>query len=117
MFSTIQDAKRELERAGLHISMRNESFWIADNLEDVGDGLRISRDASSLIKSPDGWTAVFPGTGMSFYDVPGSLEDLVPLIVSVYESYRKEGGAFIDSFPRVDAESDKYLAGSIPASV
>jgi hypothetical protein len=116
MLVTTLDAKGQLEAEGLHVS-RNDthSLWIAGNVRDVGNGVRLSNDACSLMWKSGLWVAVFPSEGRLTYEVPGSLPELVSLITSVYAQYRQAGGSFEVAFPRVVSEAEQYLVDGSPA--
>jgi hypothetical protein len=116
MKPTILDAKTALEAAGLEVKPSGEqSLWIAATTKDIGDGIRVSTDASALVHHDDRWMAVFPGEGMLSYEVPGDLRDLVPLIRHVYTCYRRRGGSFKDAFRYAVTNPDSYLVGRFSA--
>ncbi len=112
MPDTILDAKAKLEVEGLHVAFNNDhSLWIAVNVKDMGDGIRLSNDACSLLCASGQWVAVFPSEGLLTYEVPGGLPELVSLISEVCSKYRRAGGAFKDAFKRVVSGSERYLVG------
>ena len=61
--------------------------------------------------------AVFPAEGLSTYEVPGTLSELVSLLLTVYGHYRQNGGRFTDAFRQVVSEPDRYVVGRSLASV
>src|SRR5438105_7516058 len=98
MMTTILDAKAELEAAGLHVSCNNpHSLWIAANVRDAGDGIKLSDDACSLLWDKNRWVAVFPAEGLLTSEVPGTLPELVSLILTVYKQFRQAVGQFKDA--------------------
>jgi hypothetical protein len=113
--ATALDAKAKLEAEGLHVSCNNaHSLWIAATLRDVGEGVKLSDDACSLICNTDRWVAVFPAEGLLTYEVPGTLTELVSLISAVYDQYRRGGGRFKDAFKHATSDPDRYLVGRPP---
>jgi hypothetical protein len=111
----ILDAKAELEAGGLTVKLSGEaSLWICDTIQGA-DGIRFSNDASVLLREDDRWIAIFPAAGMLSYEVPGELQDLVPLIQGVYASYRRSGGPLKDAFARSVPDPELYLHGRPPA--
>ncbi len=84
MNQIIHEPKAELEAFSLEVKTSGEcSLLIAATSRDVGDGLRLSNDASALLQRDDRWVAVFPAAGTLSYEVPGDLPDLLPLIRKV----------------------------------
>jgi hypothetical protein len=111
MLVTTLDAKAKLEAENLHVSCNDaHSLWIAANVREM-EGIGVSEDACALICKSGQWFAAFPAEGISIYEVPGSLEDLVSLIVAVYNQYRSSGGPFKDALKQVVSEPDQYLVG------
>jgi len=112
MLATILDAKAKLESEGLHVSRSgDQSLWIAATLREAGDGITLSDDASALIRNSGRWVAVFPAEGVFTYEAPGSLAELVSLIVTVYAHYRRVGGLLKDAFKQAVSHPEQYLAG------
>jgi hypothetical protein len=112
MLVTTLDAKAKLEAENLHVSCNDaHSLWIAANVREMEEGIGVSEDASALICKSGQWFAAFPAEGISIYEVPGSLEELVSLIVAVYNQYRNSGGPFKDAFKQVVSDPDQYLVG------
>jgi hypothetical protein len=111
----ILDAKAELEADGLTVKLSGEnSLWICETVQGA-DGVRLSNNASVLLREADRWIAIFPAAGMLSYEVPGELQDLVALIKSVYTSYRRSGGPLKDEFARSVPDPDLCLRGRPPA--
>ena len=118
MLATLLDAKAKLEAEGLHVSCSSgDSLWIAANVRDAGEGIKISEDACSLLRKSNRWVVVFPAEGLFTYEVPGSLSDLVAVIAVVYASYRQMDGSLKDAFKHVVTEAASYLVGPSPAHV
>ena len=118
MICSASEAKTYLESKGLYVSGRTPtSLWIAAGVRDAGDGVLMSNEACSLIANADGWVAIFPGDGLSTYELPSTLEELVATIVAVYEQYRRSGGAFTNAFRQVVPEPDRYAIGRSLARV
>src|SRR5438445_9006552 len=116
MLATMLDAKAKLESEGLHVSHSGEhSLWIAATLRDAGDGITLSDDACALLGNSGRWVAVFPAEGLSTYEVPGALADLVSLIVTVYARSQQAGGPFKEAFKQAVSQPEQYLTGRSPA--
>jgi hypothetical protein len=112
MVATTLEAKAKLEAEGLFVSGNDtHSLWIAANVSDQGEGIKLSPDACSLLWDSGRWVAVFPADGLLTYEVPGALEDLLSLIVAVYKQYRHAGGHFKNAFRQVVSDSEQYLVG------
>jgi hypothetical protein len=117
MLATILDAKAKLEAEGLRVSRSGDhSLWIAATLRDAGDGITLSDDACALLGNAGRWVAVFPAEGLSTYEVPGSLADLVSLIVTVYARYRQVGGPVQEAFKQAVSQPEQYRTGRSPAA-
>jgi hypothetical protein len=113
----VHDAKAKLEMEGLHVSFNNpNSLWISAQLQEVG-GIKISKDACSLMGNLDQWIAIFPAGGLLNYEVPGSLPELVSLITEAFKQCRRESIPLKESFPQIIKDADQYLVGRTPASV
>jgi hypothetical protein len=118
MLETTLDAKAKLEEEGLYVSCNNaNSLWIAGTLRDMGEGIKLSDDACSLMANSGRWVAVFPAEGLLNYEVAGSLSEVVSLITAVYSYYRRRGGSFNGAVKQVLTDADQYLVGRSPAPV
>jgi hypothetical protein len=118
MLESSLDAKVKLEAEGLHVSCNNShSLWIAATVRDVGEGIKLSDDACSLIWNSSGWVAVFPAEGLLTYELPGSLSELVSVITAVYAHCRRTRGSLTDAFKRVVTDAEQYLINRSPAPV
>ena len=116
---SIEHARRMFVAAGLHTELNEpDCLSIAGKVEIVGDrGIEISQDACVLFCEEGQWQVNFPGKGMLAYEVVGTLDELVPLILSVYADYRRDGGKFGEAFGRVVEDAERYLVGGVPARV
>ena len=118
MVETLAEAKAALQAEGLHVSSYvPHGLWIAGSLVDSGDGIHLSHDACVLMEEAERVVAGFPADGMLAYEVPGSLSDLVALILAVYHDHRRNGGDFKDAVKRRVANPEQYLTGRSPAPV
>ncbi len=118
MLVTTLDAKVALEAEGLHVFSNNpHSLWIAATVRELEGDIKLSDDACSLIWSSERWVAVFPADGFVTYEVPGTLSDLVSLVLTVYHQHRLAGGSLKDAVPQVVLDSEQYLVGRSPACV
>jgi hypothetical protein len=112
MPDTMLEAKAALEAQGLHVRSNGEhSLWIAGNVRDAGNGIKVSDDACYLNERANRWVAVFPARQSLTYEIPGSLPELVALITAVYARHRGNGGALGDAVREVVNEPDQYLIG------
>jgi hypothetical protein len=112
MVQTILDAKVKLEAERLYVSSyREHSLWIAGTTTDIGDGIKLSKDACVLIQEADRWLVAFPADGMLSYEVPGTLPELLSLITTVYSRYRQTGGPFQEAVKRTVPDAEHYLIG------
>lgn len=112
MIETIQDAKTALESAGLYASWNhNGSLLIAGSLRDTGDGIQVSNDACALLQSPESWVAVFPAAGLRTYEMPGSLDELVTVILATHQHHRLTECPWNEVFAQVVGEADRFLSG------
>jgi hypothetical protein len=110
----VLDARADLEAGGLTVKPRGEtSLWICATIQDAG-GVRLSNDASVLLREGDRWIALFPAAGMLSYEVPGELPNLIELIKGVYANYRRFGGPLKDAFARSVPDPEQYLQGQLP---
>ena len=118
MLVTALDAKAKLEAEGLHVSCNSaHSLWIAANTREMAEGVKVSKDACSLVWDAGRWVAIFPADGLLTYEVPGTLSELVAVISAVYRQYRQAGGAFKDVLKQVVGDSEQYLVHPSPARV
>ena len=112
MVATLQEAKSALEAQGLHVSLNNaSSLLIGGAVVHADDELRLFKDACVLNRRAGLWVAVFPAEGLLVYEVAGALQELVSLVVAVYNHHRHAGGDFKDAFKGLVKEADKYLIG------
>lgn len=108
----LDEIRAQLEADGLIAKPSGEdALWICATVQEVGAGIRLSNDASMLIREDGEWRAIFPGTGLSTYVTSGTLGDLVPLIRMVYANYRLHGGLFREAFSRSVPDPDSHLSG------
>jgi hypothetical protein len=99
MLATALEAKAALEAEGLQVSVSRPGFFlIAGSFRDSGCGLRLSNDACILMCNGDESIASFPGKGLSGREIPGSLDDLVALILAVYAQYNEHGQGGAEPF-------------------
>ena len=112
LHQTLIDAKTTLEARDLCVRFNNEnSLWIANETVDGGDGFIVSKDACALNRWANHWVAVFPAKGMRTYEVPGSLAEVVTLILAVYTRHRLDKGTLNEAFRRTVLDPDSYLNG------
>jgi|GEM_PF-6396753 len=125
MIHNTADVKLLVEAAGLFVfGIRTDSIFIASSrTESDGDfdedgygGIRCYSGECGLFRTPEGWLARYPKY-QRVYDVPGTLDELVPLILSVYAHHKQHSGELYEAFEQVVADAERYLAGGIPATV
>ncbi len=108
----INDAVARLKSQGLHVTARNATTWaIAASAIEARDGISVSNDATFLLDEGQNWRAVFPGRGQCTFEVPGTIGDLVNLIISVYRDHRNNGGPLWEAFARVVPDPDPFVCG------
>jgi hypothetical protein len=119
MITTLAEARERLLAEGLLLSDQSNpsNTLVYGSFEDSGIGIQVSHDASGLFFIDNRWIAAFPSRGLQQYRVPGSLSELVDLIVSVYRHYWETGGEFWRSVEAVIPNVDQYLTGRQPAAV
>jgi hypothetical protein len=109
---TLIEAKRTLEEAGFHVSSNSAlSLWIAPNVIEIEAGIKLSSAACSIGHDGTRWIAVFPSEGLSTYEVPGELEDLVSLILAVFKRYHEFGEPIGAALKAEITDVDQYLIG------
>jgi hypothetical protein len=112
MVQTLLEAKAQLEAEGLYVAWNiPNALWIAGTLTQKGEGIQLSPDACSLLRDGERWVAIFPAEGLRTYEREGPLPELVSLIVTVYQHYRRSGRAFSEAFPRSVRNPEQYLVG------
>lgn len=113
MATLIDAATIQLESHGLHVTTRNpHTVSIAANLVGSSVGFSVSNDATFLIDQGEKWLAVFPARGQCTFEVPGALQELTKVIISVYEDYFDHGGRLHDAFMRVVPNHQRFLHGA-----
>lgn len=74
----IFEAQKHLERAGLKVKRYNlDALYVRDPNSLPGE-------ACAIDMTDNTWLAMFPGPGTSLFEIPGSLQELVILVKSVY---------------------------------
>jgi hypothetical protein len=80
----IFEAQKRLERAGLKVKRYNlDALYINDP-----NGL--PGEACAIDMTDNTWLAMFPGPDTSLFEIPGSLQELVILVKSVYDKSRSD---------------------------
>jgi hypothetical protein len=114
MNSDLAAAQRRLQAAGLVVrAPTDNSLWVAGHLTEVEAGVNLSQDACG-IQRRDGseYVAVFPSDSEILVEVPGTIPDLVSLILAMYLRHRRQGGSFGATVGTVLREADvRSLAG------
>lgn len=112
MLVTLADARAQLEAQGLHVSANSpQSLWIASTVRDAGAGIGLSTDACALLGRADRWFAVFPAKGSLTFEFPGTLSELVTLIIAIHAHCRESGEPFQGAFKHFVADAEQYLIG------
>lgn len=118
MIETIQDARSALEAEGLHVSVNNlSSLLIGGSITDAGEGLTIYKDACAINCRAGQWVASFPADGLLSFEFPGSLPELVSLVVAVYDYHRQHEGELKEAFKRLIKDAEQFLIGRSLAGV
>jgi hypothetical protein len=114
MTPELATAQRRLQAAGLTVrAPTDDSLWVAGHLTPVEPGLNLSQDACAIQRrGDDGYVGVFPSETEILFEVPGTVPDLVSLVLATYLRHRREGGSFGHAVGAVLRESDhRPLAG------
>jgi hypothetical protein len=109
-------ARRRLQAAGLTVrTPTDDSLWVAGQMTPVETGLSMSQDACAIRRRGNGeYVGVFPSETEVLVEVPGTVPDLVSLVLATYLRHRRQGGAFGDAVGVVLRESDQWrLAGAV----
>lgn len=107
-------AQRRLQAAGLTVrSPTDDSLWVAGHLTPVEAGLNLSQDACAIQRRETGeYVGVFPSDTEVLVEVPGTVPDLVSLVLATYLRHRREDGSFGQAAGAVLRESDWWpMAG------
>jgi hypothetical protein len=99
----LQDAAQRFRTGGLVVRTPQPNYlMIATGVTEAGDGIRLFQDACALIGKGDGqYLAVFPSAGHMTVDVPGTLDELVPLVEQVYRHHHGKKEPFYESVREV----------------
>lgn len=98
MIATLGEATAHLTAEGMEVTQTQHppGLQIAGSWRD-SDGIRVSNDSCVLGLRDNQWVAGFRAEGLLGQEVPGTLNDLVNLIISIYRRYRQFGGKFSDA--------------------
>ena len=124
MIHDTADVKTLVEAAGLYVySSRPDSILIASSRTDGGPigedgygGITVFSGECGLFHTPEGWSARF-FKYQRVYEVPGTFDELVPMVLSVYEYHRLHGGELYEAFEQVVEDAERFLFGGVPARV
>lgn len=99
----LQDAAQRFRTEGFVVrTPLPDRLTIATGVTEAGGGVRLLQDACALIGKGDGqYVAVFPSAGHVTVDVPGTLDELVPLVEQVYRHHRGSNEPFHESVREV----------------
>lgn len=112
MITTLEEAKAKLESERLYVSSGTERLWIAANVCDAGEGIRVADEACALIRSDLEWIAIFPGCRpFPPHEMPGTLPDLVATIAAVFAEKRRAQVQLGQAFRQVVNDPDRFLMG------
>ena len=112
MINTISEASARLVAEGLAVTPTQHplGLQIAGTWRD-GSGIQVSDNSCVIGLRDNRWVAGFPGRGSSGYEVSGSLEELVELVVAIYRHYRASECDFVRSIAEAIPHAEKYLIG------
>jgi hypothetical protein len=111
---SIDTALESLRAHGLHASARDSNtLFVAADVEDVSSDIAIAHDVTILLDKGPTWLAIFPAQGQCTFEVPGPLDDLTELVVSVYKDQREHGGPLHEAVMRRVPSCQRYLRGAI----
>lgn len=107
-------AQRRLQAAGLTVrTPTDDSLWVAGHMTPIEVGVNLSQDACGIQRRESGdYVGLFPSETEVVVEVPGTVPDLVSLVLAMYLRHRRQGGSFGDAVGAVLRESDQRpLAG------
>jgi hypothetical protein len=104
------DARRRLQAAGLAVRTPTaDSLWVAGQVTAVEPGLGLSQDACGIQGRGEGeFVGVFPAEAPVLVEVPGTVPDLVSVILATYLRHRQQGGPFHEAVGVVLREAERW---------
>jgi hypothetical protein len=114
---TLEECLDQLKANGLKTIIEDPEWAVIWATEIQGPEGRVSTwDRSCLVVDHDNprWVFVLWAlTGALEYAVPGTLEELTPLILRVYANHRECGGTFVHAFQRAVPDNLQYLGDEL----
>jgi hypothetical protein len=98
------EAEQRLRQKGLLVRVpRPDSLFLATRVVEHGnDRIQVYQDASTLIGKGDGqYVAIFPSAGHAMVDVPGTLDELIPLVEKVYQHHEYSNQPLCESVRQI----------------
>jgi hypothetical protein len=117
MAKDLQDAERQFNEAGLKVRRpQPDSLHVSRGWTLVGDGIKLAHDVCGIIGTGDGqYSASFPTIGHVRLEVPGTLEELVPLVLEVYQRHEGMEAPFYEAVREVVLKSSDWTQPPVPA--
>ena len=113
----LNEAKTAFASQGLYAAVSTRrTIQIGTGTQLTEGGIGLVENGSSIVEIEGRWTALVTKY-MAQYELPGTLEELVPLILSVYDHQRRHGGELYGAFEHVVEDAERYLVGGVPARV
>jgi len=111
------EARTAFASQGLYAAVSTRrTIQIGTGTEPLEIGIGLIENGSAIVEIDGRWTALVTKY-MAQYEVPGTLDELVPLILSVYAHQKQHGGELYEAFEQVVADAERYLVGGVPARV
>jgi hypothetical protein len=99
----LHEADRRFRAAGLAVrTFRTDALHVSRGWTVEGNGIHLAHDVCGLRGTEDGrYVASFPTIGHVLIEVPGTLEELVPLILEVYRHHDGMNAPFYEAVREV----------------
>jgi hypothetical protein len=106
----LHDAEREFNTAGLIVKSARPGFLhISRGWTEVQEGIRIAHDVCGIFGTENGnYIASFPTIGHVRVEVPGTLQELVPLVLEVFRHHEGMNAPFYEAVREVVLKSPDW---------
>ena len=117
MSQLLEEAKIAFASHGLYAAVKaRRSIQIGTGTRPKEGGIGSVENDSAIVEIEGRWAALFTKC-MAQYEVPGTLYELVPMVLSVYEYQKQAGGELYEAFKHVVEDAERYLIGVCPVCV
>lgn len=111
---TINEAYKKFLESGVEAYLKGETLLVvvfSSEKEKSKEGFLILKDCCNIYWDKDkyGWIAIFPYKGLYCYDVNKPLNELVDLIIDIYEIYNSSDNSLAEIFAEVVENPSQYL--------